>query len=419
MEPKGKQRRRVHDEALKTLSAEDLSKFVSERSKADIERNPNLQAIRVYLMDGSYKAFKIDPAEVTVEELWEVASNKLMLTPSSCQSFFIWGLRDNFELLLYPHQRVDSIFKDWELFEQRYNNARPSGGKNIGSTLARSMSSLARTPSIREEPAETETKLVFRKTAIVPLSEEMRYQDSGAVHLFYIEAVRNVLASNYPCEVETAIQLGGIQLQLTVGDKNNDIHKPGYLKGTVTNYIPNYLFSRMKAEEWEHLLFEQHSKCKGKNPYNLEVEYLTLVRAWKHYGCTFFKGRYSQNDTFYKAEFEGKVRIGVNAYGIHIIEPTLLKIVSYTWDQLGDWTAQKQDFMLEVMMPSPPPKGLVNKLTASLRKKEKKVYFLKSNQAELLNDTMWDWLDYLGKLEDLDADQGGRKQTQSQPDDLV
>eukprot|EP01119_Soliformovum_irregulare_P008626 TRINITY_DN2172_c0_g1_i4.p1 TRINITY_DN2172_c0_g1~~TRINITY_DN2172_c0_g1_i4.p1 ORF type:complete len:209 (-),score=22.25 TRINITY_DN2172_c0_g1_i4:11-637(-) len=198
MEPKGKQRRRVHDEALKTLSAEDLSKFVSERSKADIERNPNLQAIRVYLMDGSYKAFKIDPAEVTVEELWEVASNKLMLTPSSCQSFFIWGLRDNFglflddgisceELLLYPHQRVDSIFKDWELFEQRYNNARPSGGKNIGSTLARSMSSLARTPSIREEPAETETKLVFRKTAIVPLSEEMRYQDSGAVHLFYIE----------------------------------------------------------------------------------------------------------------------------------------------------------------------------------------------------------------------------------------
>ncbi len=74
-----------------------------------------------------------------------------------------------------------------------------------------------------------QVQIVFKTTAILPLFEEIKLTDHGAIHLFYTQAVYNVVSSNYPCSVETAIKLAGLQLQITVGDHNPVIHRPGYL----------------------------------------------------------------------------------------------------------------------------------------------------------------------------------------------
>lgn len=58
-------------------------------------------------MDNSYKAIKVDTTTTSVEELWEIAADKLMLTSEryflskyfltimSAPLFFIWGVRND------------------------------------------------------------------------------------------------------------------------------------------------------------------------------------------------------------------------------------------------------------------------------------------------------------------------------------
>lgn len=49
-----------------------------------------------------------------------------------------------------------------------------------------------------------ELKLTFRTTSILPLSQERNIKDPMAIHLFYIQAVFNVIESNYPCQPSVA-----------------------------------------------------------------------------------------------------------------------------------------------------------------------------------------------------------------------
>lgn len=67
------------------------------------------------------------------------------------------------------------------------------------------------------------------KRSVLKIKDEIKAEDAGAIHLFYIQAAHNVVHSNYPCDVPTAIKLAGLQLHITVGNFNPEIHKAGYL----------------------------------------------------------------------------------------------------------------------------------------------------------------------------------------------
>ncbi len=130
-----------------------------------------------------------------------------------------------------------------------------------------------------------------------------------------------------------AVKLGGIQLQLTVGDYNKDVHKADYLRyrknlvslwnssDSLPKFVPEHLLTALKLPEWEEKLFGSHQLHRGKDKTSLQLLYLELVRQWPYYGSTFFKAKYVQNDTFFQQEFEGAVRIGINENGVHLISP--------------------------------------------------------------------------------------------------
>jgi len=197
-------------------------------------------------------------------------------------------------------------------------------------------------------------KFVFRSTSVLPLEIEKIHTDPGAIHLFYIQAVYNVIHSNYPCTIETAVELGGIQLQLTIGDRNPEIQKIGYLKdGALEKYIPEHLLFKRKSEEWEQSLFDAQDQHKGKDQNALRLDYLTIVREWKYYGSTFFMAEaIPVEGVFFSQEFGGKVRIGVNQNGIHIIDPLQMKIVSHPLDTIGKFDAIQRKFFFEVQTES-------------------------------------------------------------------
>lgn len=376
--------------------------------------DPHLAIVKVYLLDGSYKAIKLNPTQATVEDLWEIVSDKMLLTPQSCPCFFIYGQEGDLELLLYAHENLLDLSRDWNVFRNRYNKQEQtelikriaSGGKKISKTISSKgfktlgRSTITRSRSVEDQKVaeiqESEKfRLVFRTTTILPLAEEIKHRDIGSIHLFYTQAVYNVISSNFPCDAIVAIQLGGIQLQISAGDFNPQVHKKGYLQDSLSSYIPEHLRSKLKTESWEERLFLEHAKHKGRDNHYLKMMYLEIVRKWKYYGCTFFKAklRPTQEAVFYKQDFEGKVRLGVNEFGIHIVDAKALRVTSYPYSSIQSWDSEKDLFWFEFRDERKPSFLTITKL---MDVEKSNVYELITKQAELINDTLCDWQAFLG-----------------------
>lgn len=52
----------------------------------------------------------VDPETTTIERLWEIVSEKVLLTPASAECFFIWQISKDLEILLYADQTVDDAY---------------------------------------------------------------------------------------------------------------------------------------------------------------------------------------------------------------------------------------------------------------------------------------------------------------------
>jgi len=225
--------------------------------------------------------------------------------------------------------------------------------------------------------AETEAfKLVYRPTAVLPLSMERALAQPEAIHLVYIQAVHHVIHSNYPLLSDAAIMLGGCQLQVALGDQKAD--HLGHITEALDSYIPDHLRGQRKSEEWVTDLFAAHQQHCGKDPVTLKRQYIETVQRFPFYGSTFFKAKYIPSVTsFYKQDYQGTVSLGINHTGIHIIDPKLMKFESWPFQQLVFWDCLHSTFVFE---------GINNKKNPPTRR-----CTFKTPQAELINDLMFDW----------------------------
>jgi hypothetical protein len=415
---------------------------------------------RIFLLDDSYKALKVNPQKTTVEELWELAADKLMLTVNSAPLFFLYGQQGDLELLLYTHQKLVDLEKDWPQFMDRYGRnekaSDPFSLAKIANTLTRSSSQL----DSRESTAmfQEEFRVVFRTTSVLMLADELKDTDPGALQLFYIQAVHNIVHSNYPCLVEQAVELGGLQVQLTVGDQNRDVHKPGYLIPSLYKYVPEHLLAagKLKESEWDLRLLNEHrlhavtmwfdfvssspasacpppppppalcfsgiylfvffadragteTKPQGKDKKTLMLKYLSIVREFPYYGSTFFKGVYLPSETvFFKQEFEGKVRVGINEQGIHFIDPRKMKFASFAFANIRSWNSDRNKFWFVYEDDGKEQKSSTATTLQKVRGKGRATFMVASGQAELINDLVCDWISEMEGEENMQKRGGNR-----------
>lgn len=52
----------------------------------------------------------MDPDTTTIERLWEIVSEKVLLSPESAECFFIWQISKELEILLYSDQTVQDAY---------------------------------------------------------------------------------------------------------------------------------------------------------------------------------------------------------------------------------------------------------------------------------------------------------------------
>jgi hypothetical protein len=229
------------------------------------------------------------------------------------------------ELLCYTDDTVVECIQEWPATYGKYHE------REIG-IIKESAYALKR---LRHRTLP-ELQLTFRTTSILPLSQERNIKDPMAIHLFYIQAVFNVIESNYPCEPDVAGKhashcmaenlaltrvrlslfaagLAGLQMQLTLGDHKPETHTLEYLGRFGKSYVPQHLKRKMRSTKWKTRIIEEHKRHTGKDKLILQLLYLQLVRQWPYYGSTFYKAEYlPATQSFYKQPFEGEVRIGTS-----------------------------------------------------------------------------------------------------------
>ena len=67
--------------------------------------------------------------------------------------------------------------------------------------------------------------------------------------LVYKQALQCVINSTYPCNVDDAIKLAGLQCIVTYGDFNKEIHHLGFLTNNLKEFVPKSLFGQKKSAE--------------------------------------------------------------------------------------------------------------------------------------------------------------------------
>lgn len=137
-------------------------------------------------MDGTWKSVKVNPQTTTVEDLWEIVGDKLGFDLETGLAFFIWGVQDDLELLLYANSTIEEVRTKWPSYMEKWSNNQQQMNKMT----------LTKTLTRRKPPPQKEFQFWFRTTCINPLSYERKIRHPEAVNLFFAEVLIPFQACN-------------------------------------------------------------------------------------------------------------------------------------------------------------------------------------------------------------------------------
>jgi len=266
------------------------------------------KVVRVHFMDDSIKAFAVDESS-SAEQLKATVVEKIGMKEDSC--FAIFERKDGWERCLEPDEKPCELMVGWG-------------------------------------PDTTPTKaaaFVFKKKIFLR-DDEREMQDLIAKHHVYIQALHSVIESEYPCTVEDAIKLAGLQVQIVYGDHKPGNHVVGFLSTSSANlkqFVPKDLFQQKKPNDWEALIFKAHATNTGKSEEDAKSEYLEIVKQWPFYGTTF----YPPCKTIGSKKIPNKVIIGVNAEGILLLKKDKELVSTHPFTEICSWASSSTTFAFE------------------------------------------------------------------------
>jgi len=273
------------------------------------------KVVRVYFMDDSFRAFAIDESS-TADQLRGIVVERIELKEETC--FAIFEKKDGWERCLEPDEKPCELMALW-------NDTKP---KTATTT--------------KESIRELACCFIFKKKIFLR-DDEREMQDSVAKHYVYIQALYNVIESDYPCSVEDGIKLAALQVQIVYGDHKTASHVVGFLTQNLRQFIPKDLFATKRPPEWEGLIFKGHQSHVGKNGDDAKSEYLEVVKQWPFYGTTF----YPPCKSIANKKIPSKVIIGVNAEGILLLKKDKELVSTHPFTEICSWASSSTTFAFE------------------------------------------------------------------------
>jgi len=119
-------------------------------------------------------------------------------------------------------------------------------------------------------------------------------RDQSMIHLQYIQAMYNVITSQYTTTEEQALKLGTLHFQFVFGAFSAAVHKEGFLGSRIVEFVPIKLLRMYDFEEWESRLYHTMSTSGASasgRPHDkaLQLRYLLMVVRLPEFGSAFYK----------------------------------------------------------------------------------------------------------------------------------
>lgn len=268
-------------------------------------------------MNNSSKAFAMDP-NANAGRLRKMVIERLGLTENRC--FFLFEKKDEFERCLDADEKPYELMQHWE-----------------------------KIPDKKKAAEDSYNAIFLFKKKIFLKDDEKEMEDKVAMDLIYQQAVSDITSSVYPCTTQDAIKLAGLQMHVTYGDHNAQIHIPGFLAKSAQNnlksFVPVNLYGNKKSSEWETLILKEHARLAGvKTETEAKLEYLNSVKSSPLYGTTFFPPCRSIGNK----NIPGKVVIGVNYEGICLLKQKTKDLISeHLFTEICSWASSSGTFAFE------------------------------------------------------------------------
>jgi len=271
------------------------------------------KVVRVYFMDDSYRAFGLEE-NITADQLKATVVERIEMKEDSC--FAIFERKEGWERCLDPEDKPCELMNSWPAPTQ---------------------------VPVRDSLREAQTCFIFKKRIFLR-DDEREMQDSVAKHYVYIQALWSVIESEYPCGIDDAVRLAGLQVQIVYGDHKQASHTVGFLTNNLRQFVPKDLFPTKKPSEWETLIFKAHATNLGKTAEVAKTEYLDIVKQWPYYGTTF----YPPCRVVGSKNLPRQVIIGVNAEGILLLKREKQELIStHPFTEICSWASSSTTFAFE------------------------------------------------------------------------
>lgn len=83
--------------------------------------------------------------------------------------------------------------------------------------------------STGQETLKEASSAFILKKKIYLRDDDREMLDAAAKHHVYLQALWSVIESEYPCTIEDAVRLAGLQVQIVYGDHKPGSHTTGFL----------------------------------------------------------------------------------------------------------------------------------------------------------------------------------------------
>jgi len=256
-------------------------------------------------MDDACRMLNVEEA-ITAEQLKVTVKDKIEIKEDGCFSLF--EKKDGWERCLDAEEKPCELMTLWTIDPKK------------------------NTITGKEPLSEIPCAFIYKKKIFLR-DDEKEMSDAVAKNLVYIQALRSVIDSEYPCTPEDAVKLAGLQMQIVYGDHKPGTFVVGFLISNLKQFVPKDLFGTKRPTDWEQSILKAHAQHIGKKVEDVQTEYLDIVKQWPFYGTTF----YPPCKSLGTKKLPGKVIIGVNAEGIVLLNKDKELVSTHSFTEICRW----------------------------------------------------------------------------------
>ncbi|XP_011312427.1 myosin-VIIa isoform X2 [Fopius arisanus] len=252
---------------------------------------------RFFFLDGRTKAIDVHPTDTAADAAAKLAE-KLGLR--SLEGWAIYQSRPDGEEHVRAHDYLYDVIAAWEMKQCKLNTSTSSF-----STLRRGSN---------QTLGSGDNRFVFKRR-LFRNNRELS-QDPVEVNMLYSQAVYNVVkCDDFPVSEKVALQLAGLQAQVSLGDPKDNDRLDYYSE--VDSFLP-YRISRARGDDvWVPIIAQAHKQygC-GRSELTAKVLYLSCVMQYPLYGTTMFNVTYRGYWSY-----GNQLILGINCDGLMLIKP--------------------------------------------------------------------------------------------------